>query len=133
MNIVLKTGTVGLAGLVTTGLIAWQAPTALAHDGSGDRSHHSKAIKRDDDGGAVVTTTSDDDDDDTGLGNNDTNTNTNTNMNSHRNTNTVTRGGVHEHSHGGMVRDMTNDGPGKGNVDHSRHQTNDKSRHNTRG
>jgi len=30
MNTLLKTGTIGLAGLVTAGVVAWQAPTAIA-------------------------------------------------------------------------------------------------------
>lgn len=124
MNKLMTTGTLGLAGLVTTGLIVWQAPLALADQGSDDPAgddrghHHSKALKRDDDAQAVVTTVDDDDDDDTGLGDG---------------TRTRTRGGVTDDSRGGSVRDLTSDGPGSGNVDHSRHHTNDGTRHNTRG
>ena len=70
MNTLLKTGTIGLAGLVTAGLVAWPAMTANASD---DQA----AAKRDDDTQVVVTTVDDDDDDDTGL----------------RGTNTRTRGG----------------------------------------
>ena len=48
-------------------------------------------------------------------------------------TGTRTRGGNTDHSRGGSVRDLTDDGPGRGTVDHSRHHTNDGTRHNTRG
>src|SRR4051812_29141629 len=126
MNKLMTTGTLGLAGLVTTGLIAWQAP-AFADHGADDRGaddrghHHGKAFKRDDDSQVVVTTVNDDDD--TGLG---------------RHTRTRTRDGAadtrgRDHSRGHAVRDLTNDGPGVGNVDRSRHHTNDGTRHNTRG
>jgi hypothetical protein len=84
----------------------------------------------------VVTTVDDDDDDDTGLGQVEhTNTRTRTGAGAHAGTNTGTRtrGGVTDHSRGGSVRDLTNDGRGSGKVDHSRHHTNDRSRHNTRG
>ena len=138
MNTLLKTGTIGLAGLVTAGVVAWQAPTALAKDDD------PAATKRDDDSQVVVTTVDDDDDDDTGLkgtntrtrtngldtNTNNTNNNTNTNNTS---TNTRTRGDDGDDSRHRQVRDLTNDGPGTGNVDHSRHDTNDGTRHNTRG
>lgn len=135
MNKLMTTGTLGLAGLVTTGLIAWQAPLALADEGRDDRSRDDRftAIKRDDDGQAVVTTVDDDDDDDTGTrtrtrgGDDGADTSTGTN------TGTRTRGGVTDHSRSGSVRDLTSDGPGRGNVDHSRGHTNDGTRHNTRG
>ncbi|HEY0953103.1 hypothetical protein [Nocardioides sp.] len=125
MNKLMTTGTLGLAALVTTGLIAWQAPLAMADQGADDtggddRHHHSKAFKRDDDAQAVVTTVDDDDDDDTGLGD-------------QTRTRSRTRGAVTDDSRGGSVRDLTNDGPGSGNVDRSRHHTNDGTRHNTRG
>ena len=71
MNTLLKTGTIGLAGLVTAGVVAWQAPTALA------KNDDPAATKRDDDSQVVVTTVDADDDDDTGL--KDTHTRTNTN------------------------------------------------------
>ena len=60
MNTLLKTGTIGLASLVTAGLVAWQAPTAFAQDDD------PAATKRDDDTQVVVTTVDDDDADDTG-------------------------------------------------------------------
>jgi hypothetical protein len=146
MSTLLKTGTIGLASLVASGLIAWQAPTALASHGSDDGPgddrghHHSKAVKRDDDAVALVTTVDDDDDDDTGFGqakhtntNTSTGTRTRTRTRGGTNTGTRTRGGVTDHSRGGKVRDLTGDGRGSGNVDHSRHHTNDRSRHDTRG
>lgn len=132
MNKLMTTGTLGLASLVTTGLIAWQAPLAVADQGSDDSGrddrHHSKAFKRDDDSQAVVTTVDDDDDDDTGL-----DTGTTTGADDGTNTGTRTRGGDTDHSRDASVRDLTSDGPGSGNVDHSRHHTNDGTRHNTRG
>jgi hypothetical protein len=143
MNTLFKTGTLGLAAMVATGVVAWQAPTALASHGSDDRHgddhghHHSKAVKRDDDGVAVLTTVDDDHDgddgDDTGLGQGQRHTGTNTSTRGGTNTGTRTRGGDTDHSRDGSVRDLTNDGPGRGNVDHSRHHTNDGTRHDTRG
>jgi hypothetical protein len=138
MNKLTTSATLGLAGMVTTGLIAWQAPVAFAEHGSDDRGHHhSKAFKRDDDSQAVVTTVDDDDDNDTGLGQKGTHTRTNTgggtNTGTNTNTGTRTRGGKTDHSRARSVRDLTNDGPGRHHVDHSRHHTNDGTRHNTRG
>jgi len=142
MNKLITTSTLGLAGLVATGLVAWQAPMAFGDDAD-DRPTHSgthsgKAFKRDDDSQVLVTTVvDDDDDDDTGL-NHQIRTNTNTNTNGNTNTGTRTRGGRDhsnggDHSRSGSVRDLTSDGPGGGNVDRSRHHTNDGTRHNTRG
>ncbi|GAB6987460.1 hypothetical protein [Nocardioides pyridinolyticus] len=130
MNTLLKTGTIGLASLVTAGMVAWQAPTALAQDDD------PAATKRDDDSHVVVTTVDDDDDDDTGLKGTGTQTRTRTGAgddNTGTNTNTRTRGDDGDDSRHRQVRDLTNDGPGRGNVDHSRHDTNDGTRHNTRG
>ena len=136
MNPLIKSGTLGLAALVTTGLIAWQAPAALADHGSDDSGssgsgHQGKAFKRDDDGQVLVTTVTDDDDDDTGLGG--TNTNTRTRTGAGTNTGTRTRGRATDHSRARQVRDLTDDGPGRHHRDHSRHHTNDGTRHNTRG
>jgi hypothetical protein len=142
MNELTTTATLGLAGLVTTGLFAWQAPLASADQGSDDRGgQHAKAFKREDDSQSVVTTVDDDDDDDTGMGQKGTQTrtrtgggtNTKTNTNGGTNTGTRTRGGITDHSRARSVRDFTNDGKGRHHVDHSRHHTNDRSRHNTRG
>ena len=134
MNTLLKTGTLGLAAMVTTGVVAWQSPAVASHGADDRRSddrghHHGKAFKRDDDAAPVVTTVDDDDDDDTGL--QGTNTGTRTGAGGSAATSTRTRGG--DDSHGGSVRDLTSDGPGRANVDHSRHHTNDGTRHNTRG
>ena len=129
MSKLMTTGSLGLATVVTAGLIAWQAPAANA-------LHHDKktAFKRDDDSQVLVTTVDDDDDDDTGI-NHQTRTRTRGGDNTGRNTNTGTRtrGGNTDHSRSRAVRDLTSDGPGKGNVDRSRHHTNDGTRHNTRG
>jgi hypothetical protein len=135
MNKLITTSTLGLAGLVASGLVAWQAPMAFGDDTDDRPTHSGKAFKRDDDSQVLVTTVDDDDDDDTGL-NHQTRTNTNTNAGT--NTNTRTRGGRDhssrgDHSRSGSVRDLTSDGPGSGNVDRSRHHTNDGTRHNTRG
>jgi hypothetical protein len=138
MNKLITTSTLGLAGLVATGLVAWQAPMAFGDDADDRPTHSGKAFKRDDDSQVLVTTVDDDDDDDTGLKhqtrtNTNTNTGTNTNTNRGTNTGTRTRGANTDHSRRGNVRDLTSDGPGRGNVDHSRHHTNDGTRHNTRG
>ena len=125
MNTLLKTGTIGLAGLVVAGVIAWPTTTASAQ---GDDQ---VAAKRDDDTHAVVTTVDDDDDgDDTGL--KGTNTNTGGATNTGTNTRTGDNSGS-DNSRSGSVRDLTSDGPGRGNVDHTRNHTNDGTRHNTRG
>jgi len=129
MNKLMTTGTVGLAGLVASGLVAWQAPMAFGDEKDDGSAHSGKAFKREDDSQVLVTTVDDDDDDDTGL-NDQTRTRggaTNTN------TGTRTRGGNTDHSRARVVRDLTDDGPGRHNVDHSRHHTNDGTRHNTRG
>lgn len=132
MNKLITTGTLGLAALVTTGLVAWQAPTASADHGSSHASDQGKAFKRDDDSHVLVTTVDDDDDDDTGL-DQQTGTQTRTRGGDNTNTNTRTRGRDRDDSRHSRVRDLTNDGPGSGNVDRSRHHTNDGTRHNTRG
>lgn len=131
MNKLITTGTFGLAALVTTGLVAWQAPSASADHGS-----DGKAFKRDDDSQVVLTTVDDDDDDDTGLDATDTGTGTSTGAgvdDTATTTNTLTRGDDGDDSRYRQVQDLTDDGRGSGNVDHSRHDTNDASRHNTRG
>jgi hypothetical protein len=123
---ILTIGALGVAGLVTTGLMALPI-TAQAMDGK------DQVIKRDDDTPDIVLVADDDDDDDGARAHGThTNTHTGTHGNNHTNTNTGTRSG-RDHSHGGPRVDHTNDGPGKGNVDHSRNHTNDGTRHNTRG
>ncbi len=131
---ILSIGTLGLAGLVTTGLMALPL-TANAATGK------DQVIKRDDDTPDVVLVTDDDDDDD-GRQARDTHTNTNTNgntgtsTNTKTGTNTNTRTGTRsgrDDSWTNARKDFTSDGPGRGNVDDSRNHTNDGSRHNTRG
>ena len=127
----LRIGTLALVGATATGVIAFTAP-ALADDGSG------LAYKRDDQSGKVITTADLDDDDDEARSGTNTGTNTGGGTNTSTGTNgtntgTRTRGGNTDHSRDQKVRDHTSDGPGSGNVDHSRGHTNDGTRHNTRG
>ena len=134
MNKTLRYGTLALVGATAAGVIGFTAP-AIADDGTG------LVYKRDDDSGRVVTTADLDDDDDAAGKSTNTNTNTggspgtntNTGGNDGTNTGTRTRGGDTDHSRVKKVRDLTNDGQGKGNVDDSRGHTNDGTRHNTRG
>ena len=107
--------------------------------------------KREDGAAAIVT--ADDDDDDDPLRNDDSNTNSKTgpddtddtslreessyspnSMPSRDDTNSrvtdVSRD--RDRSRGDLTRDLTNDGPGKNNVDSSASSTNDKSRNDTR-
>jgi hypothetical protein len=144
MHKLLQVGTLGVAGLTTTGLIAFTAPAALAGDDQGNavykREHDSSVLTTADDGddnsgpggGDDTSTGADNTDADTGTGAG-TSTNTNTQSQAGTETGTRTRGGDTDHSREGHVKDITNDGAGSGNVDHSRGHTNDGSRHNTRG
>src|SRR5215203_6000618 len=96
MNKLITTSTLGLAGLVATGLVAWQAPMAFGDDADDRPTHSGKAFKRDDDSQVLVTTVDDDDDDDTGVNKHtrtNTNTSTRTRGNDNTNTGTRTRGG----------------------------------------
>lgn len=133
MSKTLRLSVMALVGATAAGVIGFTAP-ALAHE-SGD----GLAYKRDDESGKVVTTADDDDDDrafkhtNTGTNTNTGGTNTNTNTNTGTNTGTRTRGANTDHSRVRKVKDWTRDGSGKRHVDHSRHHTNDRSRHNTRG
>ena len=131
MNTLLKTGTIGLASLVTAGVVAWQAPTALAKDDD------PAATKRDDDSHVVVTTVDDDDDDDTGLKGTGTQTRTrggdDQHEREHRHQHPDPRAATATTAATARSATSTSDGPGSGNVDHSRHHTNDGTRHNTRG
>jgi hypothetical protein len=146
MHKALRLSTMALVGATAAGVIGFTAP-AMADDAS------DAAFKRDDDAGQVVTTQDggdDDGDDDSTSGNTngDTatsmtstgsdNTSTNTGNNTgpddtNTNTGTRTRGNDTDHSRVKKVDDLTNDGPGKNNVDDSRGHTNDGTRHNTRG
>lgn len=135
MNTALRLSTLTLVGATAAGVIGFTAP-ALADDGAGI------VYKRDDDSGKVITTADhDDDDDDQAAGSTSTNTNTSAGTNTgtgtgagaDTNTGTKTNGANTDHSRAKVVDDLTNDGPGKGNVDDSRGHTNDGTRHNTRG
>ena len=95
MNKLITTSTLGLAGLVATGLVAWQAPMAFGDDADDRRpSASGKAFKRDDDSQVLVTTVDDDDDDDTGL--NHQHPDEHEHQHRHGNTNTNAR---HQHRH----------------------------------
>lgn len=136
---ILTIGTMGLAGLVAGGLMAF--PITASAAGSKDQ-----VVKRDEDTPDVVLVTDDDDDDGPGAkgtgthtntgGGNGNGTHTNTNTGTHTGTNTNTRTGTRsgrDNSWTHARKDFTKDGPGDRKVDHSRNQTNDWSRHNTRG
>lgn len=148
MHKALRLSTMALVGATAAGVIGFTAP-AMA-DGASD-----VAFKRDDDSGQIVTTNDDGDDDgsdDSTDGNTNTNGDTATAMTStgsdntstgtgnntgpddtNTNTGTKTNGNNTDHSRIKKVNDLTNDGPGKNNVDDSRGHTNDGTRHNTRG
>ena len=96
------------------------------------------AFKREQDNPDVVLVADDDPDDDpTGV---DTGTNTSTGTNTGKATNTRSddsrtgaRSGRDDSRTGDAMRDWTNDGPGPKVRDWTRNDTNDNSRHNTRG
>jgi hypothetical protein len=140
LGVIVGTVGVGLVGL--TGLSAANAEDDVYG-------------KREDGAAAIVT--ADDDDDDDPLRNDDTNTNTNTqsktgpddtddtslrdesayspNSLPSRDDTTSRVTDVsrdRDRSRGDLTRDLTNDGPGKNNVDNSANSTNDKSRNDTR-
>ncbi|MDO9398547.1 MAG: hypothetical protein Q7T71_18540 [Herbiconiux sp.] len=137
MRNLMTVGTLGAAGLLTTGLMAFGATTAFADD--------SPAFKRPEDTPDVVMTVDDDDNDDTANRDN-TNTNGNTNTNTNGNTNTgssrSTNDGTNSRftkvsrdrdlSRSDKTKDWTNDGPGKKKRDWSANSTNDRSRNDTR-
>ncbi len=136
MNRIITTGTLGLAGLVAAGLVAWQVP---AFAGSG--SDRDTAFKRDDDSQVLVTTVDDDDDDDTGRDQTRTRTRTNgddTNTGNSRSRADQTNSRVsavsrdRDLSRGDLTRDWTTDGPGAQKRDWSANSTNDRSRNDTR-
>jgi hypothetical protein len=139
LGVIVGTVGVGLVGL--TGLTVASADDVYA--------------KREDGPSAIVTA---DDDDDDPL-RDDTNTNTNTNTQSRtgpddtddtslRDESSFTADSLpsrddtnsrvtdvsrdRDRSRGDLTRDLTNDGPGKNNLDTSRNDTNDKSRNDTR-
>jgi len=122
---ILTIGTMGLAGLVAGGLMAF--PITATAAGSKDQ-----VVKRDEDTPDVVLVSDDDDDDGPGAKGTGTHTNTGTQTGTNTNTRTGTRSG-RDNSWTNARKDFTKDGPGDRKVDHSRNQTNDWSRHNTRG
>lgn len=113
-------GTLGLAGAVTTGLIAFQGPSAIADDDA--------VYKRDDDAGNVVVTVDDDDDDDTNSRNTGFSRSTRDGTNSRFTKVSRDR----DHSRSDLTRDQTRDGKGAKKRDWSKNQTNDRSRNDTR-
>ena len=127
----LTLSTLGIAGLVTTGLLAFTTSTSYAGD---------EAVKRDDDASEIVLADDDDDDgDDTGVTDADTDTdesdiNTNTVTNTAGDTDSNDGTGANDDSRSNVTKDWTKDGPGDtATRDTSANHTNDKSRHNTRG
>ncbi|SDO17726.1 hypothetical protein SAMN05192576_3561 [Nocardioides szechwanensis] len=121
----LRVATLGMAGLVTTGLLALPISAATAGD--------DQVLKRDDDTPDVVLVDDSDDDDDTGLaGQTNPNTGTGAADDTNDDTNTGARSG-RDQSRAKQVKDLTTDGAGAQRVDWSQNKTNDRSRHNTRG
>jgi hypothetical protein len=123
----LRIMTLGLAGLVASGLIAFQQGSATGLDQS--------AVKRDEDGADLVLLT-DDDDDDTNRLARDTNTGANTDSRSRNtgsdNSRTGDRSGRDDSRSGREVRDWTGDNTNTRRRDWSQNRTNDRTRHNTR-
>ena len=126
----LTLSTVGIAGLVTTGLLALPVATAVA---GGDT-----AVKRDEDTPDIVLVADEDDDDTadrvagTDAGG-DTNSRNTSGVDSNDGTNSrhtaVSRD--RDRSRGDKTKDWTRDG-GDRSRDHSANQTNDRSRNDTR-
>ncbi|WP_183094239.1 hypothetical protein [Nocardioides stalactiti] len=108
--------TLGLAGLVATGLIAFQQSAGASVDPS--------VLKRDEDNADVVLM--DDDDDD------DTNTRSRSRNTASDSSRTGGRSGRDDSRSVREVKDWTKDGPGTSKRDWSQNNTNDRSRNNTR-
>jgi hypothetical protein len=153
MRRLLSLSTLGLASLVAVGLLSLQGGTAAADD---------LVKRDEDTPDIVLTHGGDDDDDaddtdeatSTNSGTNsvegdatgntnsltsdNTGTNTGTDTGDSNSTSDETRSRFtsvsrdRDLSRGDKTTDMTNDGPGRKNVDHSKNQTNDKSRNDTR-
>jgi hypothetical protein len=120
----LRIMTLGIAGLVASGLMAFQPSATAGFDQS--------AIKRDEDSADVVLTDDEDDDDSNRLAR-DTNTNTNTRSgNSGDGSRTGDRSGRDDSRSGRRVKDWTGDNTNTRKRDWSQNRTNDRSRHNTR-
>jgi hypothetical protein len=119
----LTLGSVGIAGLVTTGLLALPVTSAFADD---------TAFKRDEDTPDVVLV-ADEDDDDTADRGDDTRSRNTSGVNSNDGTNSrhtaVSRD--RDRSRGDKTRDFTRDGDDR-TRDRSAGHTNDRSRNDTR-
>lgn len=132
----LRIMTLGLAGLVATGLIAFQ-------QGSASAASDKPAFKRNDDSPDIVLVDDDGDGDDRGLarhGDDDTGTNgaTSGQTQTQGQTRTQDQTGTgaltgRDHSRDQQARDWTRDGSGQRHRDWTANHTNDRSRHNTRG
>lgn len=122
----LTVGTIGIAGLVAAGALAFPVTTAFAD---------SDAVKRDEDTADVVLADDDDEDDTNGK---DTTTGGGTNTGASRSTNDGTRSNFtpvsrdKDKSRSDKTKDFTKDGPGGKKRDWSQNQTNDSSRNDTR-
>lgn len=117
-------GTLGIAGLVSAGLLAFPTTTIAADSGE------AAFTKRDDDVTELVLV---DDDDD-----NDSNDNSRSRNSRSRNSNDHTRSNFtavsrdRDLSRGDKTRDWTRDGKGDRTRDWSQNKTNDRSRNDTR-
>lgn len=118
----LRIMTLGLAGLVASGLIAFQSSASAVVDQS--------ALKRDEDSADVVLA-DDEDDDDTNRPARDTNTNTRSG-NSRDDSRTGGASGRDDSRSGRQVKDWTGDNTNTRKRDWSQNHTNDRSRNNTR-
>ena len=131
MRKTISLGTVGIAGIVTTGLLTLPVSSAMADDGT--------AIKRDEDTTDVVLVTDEDDDNqlDRMAGTN-SGGGTNSGYTSGVNSNDGTGSGHsavsrdRDRSRGDLTRDRTRDGAGDRKRDWSGNHTNDRSRNDTR-
>ena len=120
----LRIMTLGLAGLVASGLMAFQSSATAGVE--------QPALKRDEDSADVVLTDEDDDDDSNRLAR-DTNTNTRRSGNSRDASRTGDdRSGRDDSRSGRRVKDWTGDNTNTRKRDWSQNRTNDRSRHNTR-
>ncbi len=123
----LRVMTLGTAGLVAMGVIAFQSTSAGADQ---------PALKREEDRADVVLVDDEDDDDTFAKARDNTNTNSNTKSRSRNtgrdNSRTGANSGRDDSRSGRKVKDWTKDGPGTRTRDWSQNKTNDRSRHNTR-
>lgn len=125
----LTIGTLGIAGLVAAGALAFPVSTAFAD---------SDAVKRDEDTADVVLADDDDDDDTNANTGDNTNTGGDTNTGVSKSTNDGTRSNFtpvsrdNDKSRSDNTKDHTKDGPGGKKRDWSQNQTNDASRNDTR-